>query len=171
MGHNGKHLRRNSANESLFERLEDRALFAAVVHVDLANLSGVQNGTASRPFRSIQAAVEAVDPGGVVKVAKGTYVENVVVADKSVQLLGGFAGGGDFDAASPGGNLTRIRAQKAAEPTIDLQNVTDRDILIDGFTITGGHNGIHIVSDFQFFSDVTISRNVIEGNGPGRLDF
>jgi hypothetical protein len=164
--HNGK--RRPASMSDWVEWLEDRALLAAVVHVDAAN-AGAADGTPAAPFPTIQAAVDAVDPGGVVKVAKGTYVENVVVADKSVQLLGGFAGAGDFAAASPNGNLTRIRAQLAAEPAVYLQNVTDRDIVIDGFTITGGHNGIYVVSDFQQFSDVTISRNVIEQNGPAQL--
>ena len=77
--------------------METRTLLAASVFVDANNTTGVADGTALHPFSTVQAAVTAAvaaaDPDTTIKVAQGTYAENVVIPDASLQLLGGFAGG------------------------------------------------------------------------------
>jgi hypothetical protein len=160
------------------EPLEDRTLLATSFFVDLNNVTGVSDGTALRPFTTIQAAVTAAPDDTNIMVAQGTYAESVVIPSKDLQLLGGFVGGtaaayaagqaGDFATATPTANVTQIVGSMDA-PVLFLQQITTKTILIDGFTISGGHNGIYVQSDFDQFATVTISHNIIENNGPAEL--
>ncbi len=45
------------------------------IFVDRHNTRGSEDGTASHPFRTIQAGVNAATPGGIVGVAAGFYPE------------------------------------------------------------------------------------------------
>src|SRR5436190_8441364 len=75
------------------ELLEDRNLLATSVFVDLNNITGIADGTALRPFTTLQAAVTAAPDDSIIRVAQGTYTESVVLPSKDLQLLGGFVGG------------------------------------------------------------------------------
>jgi len=57
------------------------------IFVDINNNSGVENGTALYPFKSIQAGINAAVTGNVVGVAPGTYYENINLTE-GVQLVG-----------------------------------------------------------------------------------
>jgi pectin methylesterase-like acyl-CoA thioesterase len=163
-----------------FERAGAPAPPGAVLYVDGRNTTGTSDGSGARPFTTVQTAVNAATPGATIDVAAGTYLENVVVPDRSLTLLGGFAGGtsagyalgqpGDFSTRDPGTYVTRITAASAADPVVYLANVTARTIRVDGFTISGGSHGVYVVADYLRFSNVTISHNVIEGNGPADLE-
>jgi hypothetical protein len=48
-------------------------------HVDL-NHTGSSDGSATNPFKSIQAAVDAAAPGAVIAIAEGKYVEKLVLS-------------------------------------------------------------------------------------------
>src|SRR5688572_13651893 len=97
-----------------FDTLEARVVPA--MFVDARNLSGVTDGSALRPFTSVQAAVNAAPANDTISVAAGTYTENVTIPDKGLTLLGGFVGGtsaayaggqpGDFAASNPTANVT-----------------------------------------------------------------
>lgn len=64
----------------------------SVCYVDSTNGNDANPGTEAEPFRTISAAVEAVEDGGTIHVAPGTYdVTNYWLA-KSVTLLGAQAG-------------------------------------------------------------------------------
>src|SRR5262249_14486633 len=76
---------------------------------------------------------------------------------------------GDFATRDPTTRVTTLRAARAAEPVLLLNNVIDRTHLIDGFTVTGGLHGIYVVGNFQQFSNVTIAHNIIENNGTAEL--
>jgi hypothetical protein len=56
-------------------------------HVD-GSFAGVSDGSAAAPWTSISAAVSATQPGGLIAVAAGSYVENVVVSGKAVRIHG-----------------------------------------------------------------------------------
>jgi hypothetical protein len=79
------------------------------VHVDDSNTTGTEDGTTSYPFRSIQDAIDLVADGGTVKVARGTYQENLSFSGRSATVLGGYVGGtypgtGDFSEATRNAN-------------------------------------------------------------------
>jgi len=66
----------------------------------------------SGPFRSIQQAVDAAQPGDVLRVAAGTYLESVVIR-KSLTILGGFDS--DHTTQSLVSYPTRILARATSE--------------------------------------------------------
>jgi hypothetical protein len=149
-----------------------------VIFVDHNNTTGLSDGSAAKPFTTIQAAINSAAGNAIIEVAKGTYNESVVVPDRNMQLLGGFAGAapatyaggnaGDFSASDPTANLTRI-VGSADSPVVYLNNIAARTVVVDGFDISGGHTGIYVQADYLLFSDVTISNNIIENNGPAEL--
>jgi len=104
-------------------------------------------------FVTIQDGVDAVRDPGTVHVAEGTYYENVVIMDKTVELLGGYSSATwarnwqVYTTTIDGGGGLRVVYPLLADGTV-----------IDGFEITGGDDGIWTGSD------VTISNNDIWGN-------
>lgn len=165
---------------SVLELLENRTLLAATLFVDTNNHTGVANGSATKPFTTIQAAVAAAQADDVIKVARGTYSENVVIPDTTLQLQGGFVGGtesayatgkaGDFAVATPATNVTRI-VGASDEPTLYVRFQTNTTVGIDGFNISGGLHGIYVQpnSGENEVATVLITHNVIENNGPAAL--
>jgi len=134
-----------------------------------ANASGDGDGTPTKPFKTIQVAVTKAANGDIIKVAKGTYSEAVEISEKKVQLLGGFAGGGDFNTANPQTNVTIINGTKAA-PCILVKIVNAAipgSLKISGFTILNGQRGIELNNDgwSENLNNITIENNIIENNG------
>ena len=72
------------------------------------------NGSVSSPYKTIQAAINAASNGDIIQVAKGTYPEAIQITQKKVQLLGGFAGNGNFTSSDPQANVTIIAGTNAA---------------------------------------------------------
>ena len=149
---------------------------ADTLRVDDGNQTGVENGSALRPYATIQAALEAAVSGETVLVAAGTYAENIVISDKRLELRGGYAGGtsagyqsntpGNFDTQNASDNVTRIDGDDTvATVLLVLTNATGSTV--DGFTISGGTRGIELDTEFTFphIQNVTISNNVVEDNG------
>ena len=130
--------------------------------------SGSENGSPSNPYHTIQAAVNAASNGDIIKVAQGTYSEAVRISQKKVQLLGGFAGNGDFNSANPQANNTIIEGTSAAPciwVDIDAQVISGL-LKISGFTIRNGQRGIELSGGWSGFLDnITIENNIIENNG------
>ena len=131
--------------------------------------SGAQNGTPANPYHTIQAAVSAAVNGDLIKVAKGTYSEAVQITEKKVELLGGYAGSGDFNSANPQTNVTIISGTGAAPCIkVTIVNTTISGTLkINGFTIKNGQRGIELNNDgwSDKLNNITIENNIIENNG------
>ena len=137
------------------------------IHVD-GSVSNSGSGSTSSPYKTIQAAVNAASNGDIIKVAKGTYAEAVEIKQKKVQLLGGFAGGGNYGTANPQANVTIINGTSAA-PCIYVQ-IDEREIsgklTISGFTIRNGQRGIELAEGWSpHLNNITIENNIIENNG------
>jgi hypothetical protein len=151
---------------------------AGVVHVDLNN-GGDQDGSALHPYRTIQAAIDSAADGYTIKVAQGTYSENVVLAH-AVLLLGGFAGGSaqNYADGKPGNFVTRstdhvsqvttIQAPDRTNPVVFMANygpLNPVTYAVDGFTLTGGFSGLDLRGETGQV-DCFVSQNLITNNGP-----
>ncbi|MGO9599563.1 MAG: nitrous oxide reductase family maturation protein NosD [Isosphaeraceae bacterium] len=103
------------------------------------------------PGGSIQAAVNAAKPGDTIKVAPGTYNENILI-EKPVTLLGAQAG------VNP---ITGLRTNPANESTIDgsIAVQSTSKVRIDGFSLNDSGQHFALV-DFASQRD-TIANNII----------
>ena len=129
--------------------------------------TGSENGTPANPYHTIQAAIAVASNGDIIKVAKGTYSELVQILQKKVQLLGGFAGSGDFNSANPEQNKTIIKGTSTT-PCISvyMDAAISGSLIINGFTINNGQRGIELSGGWSGFLDnITIENNIIENNG------
>ncbi len=95
-------------------------------------------GTVAEPFLTIQKGIDAVDLGGTVNVAQGTYTESIVI-DKSLMLLGA------------GWETTVI---------VGAHIITASGVTVDGFKLDGG---ITINDAANPINGGTISNNFITG--------
>ena len=129
-------------------------LVAALVFVSLAIGCGDDDDSGNsdivvRPGESIQAAVDAAEPGSRIVVMPGEYVEThgnqaAVLVQKSLQLVGDNAEGEVRILPGPG-NTEGIYVLGTADEFVE-------DVLIEGFTIDGfSENGIwtFYVRDFE----------------------
>jgi len=149
---------------------------AATWHVDGRNSSGTMDGTATYPFTTIEAALNAATSGDAILVAAGNYMENVVIDDKRITLRGGYPGadgaaysdgaGGDFSDQEPAVHVSHIQAMDTAA-VILLRFTEASGSVIDGFTLSGGAHGILLDTavTWPHIADLVISRNRIENNG------
>ena len=107
-------------------------------------------------FATIQNGVNAVDAGGTVSVAAGTYVEDNILISQGMTVQGAGVGSSIIDASA-----------SVATGSVVKINITSGDVLFDGFTIKTGTtiNGINPYSSSSG-STITISHNKIDGFGP-----
>jgi len=100
-------------------------------------------GGASPCYATIQAAVDAADPGDEIKVAEGTYrdlhargsVTQTVYIERAISLRGGYAPA-DWSAADPVAHPTILDARGKGRALYITGPVT---VTITGFYITGGN--------------------------------
>ena len=122
----------------------------ATIYVDDDNTSGVEDGSESNPFNTIQEGVDFAGPGDTISVSAGNYVENVLM-DRDIFLVG----------EDPG--ITIIDGIDAILPAIRCVSMTDGGI--EGFHIQNG-TGAGIQCEQSILS---IQKNVISNtiNGDG----
>lgn len=115
------------------------------------------DGSKDRPFNSIQEAVDHAKPGTAILVKTGTYTENVKLPTK---------GGGQTDAplwlvSVDGPQKAKIVAKTDTLST--LYGFGTDNVIIKGFSIEGGKNGIQFSQSGSDFSNLA-SNIVIEDN-------
>ncbi len=98
-----------------------------------------------KDYQTIQAAINAAQPGDLILIAPGTYKENLTIR-KSLELRG----------TDAGVIVDGSRARNA--PTILIQRT--RDVVIQNLEITGGRRGIQV----ERSRDVIIKNNLIQKN-------
>jgi hypothetical protein len=96
-------------------------------------------------FPTITEAINRVPSGATIKVAPGTYKENILI-NKSIKLIG------------LNKNTTIIMANGGG-PNRGI-NVTASDVIVRGFTIKGGKVGIKVISA----ANCEFSDNIIDGS-------
>jgi parallel beta-helix repeat protein len=98
-----------------------------------------------KDYQTIQAAINAAQPGDLILIAPGIYKENLTIR-KSIELRG----------ADAGVIVDGSRARNT--PTILIQRT--RDVVIQNLEITGGRRGIQV----ERSRDVIIKNNLIQKN-------
>jgi parallel beta-helix repeat protein len=135
--------RRKQLRAVSLQLLAGAAFIAATATPAVA--SCVNPGGTGGCFSSINAAVAAAFPGGIIKVAPGTYKEDVVIG-KSLSLIGTDSSNTIIDAAGlPNGVYVD-----------GLDNPGLRDVVVSGFTIENANYEGALVTNA---SDVTIKNN------------
>src|SRR5262245_25681257 len=74
---------------------------ATTEYVDASYTAADADGSAAKPWPTVQAGVDAAAPGSIVAIAKGSYPERVVVQGKAVRLWG--ACPAETELVGPGG--------------------------------------------------------------------
>ncbi|OQB11156.1 MAG: Disaggregatase related [Deltaproteobacteria bacterium ADurb.Bin207] len=142
---------------------------AGDLHVDARN-SGSEDGTASHPYRSVQAAVSAAKDGDRIKIAGGTYSETISVTNKGIVFEGGYpgassydqGGSGDFNQADPGKHPTILQGSSGSA----VLNVSGTvQTIVDGLVLRDGRFGITSDAYPELKGTVTVRRSLIENNG------
>ncbi len=152
--------------------------YGAVLRVDDDNQTGIEDGSAVRPFRTVAAAIAVAGDGDEIRVAAGSYAGNLVVDTVALTLRGGYAGGsvagyaagqpGEFTQAAPETHVTTLQGDGTAAVLRFLRfGAVAGWTTVDGFRITGGTRGIHFDGTYPSgdFARFLITRNLIEGNG------
>ncbi|MBS4013270.1 MAG: T9SS type A sorting domain-containing protein [Bacteroidetes bacterium] len=142
---------------------------AQIVYVDASNTGASPDGSQQNPFKTIQAGLNLAQNLDTVKVAQGTYNENIEFPDnKGIILWGGYqtANFGNRDSQE---FVTIINGNNSL-PVINIEfsagSGNNRHFEIDGFTIQGGQRGIH-TEDWGNggFGFIKIANNIIQNNG------
>jgi hypothetical protein len=143
---------------------DPRAVMVAKLFVDDDN-AGPQDGSAMRPFKTVQQAIDAAADNDTIAVAGGNYPQNIKVSEKTVRLYGGYASG--FKTRDPAANPSHLRGN--GKDSVVILYVSGATI-VDGFLITGGGPcsvaaPARVGGGFYIYEGTpTISNNVIEKN-------
>jgi hypothetical protein len=136
------------------------AAAAATVYVD-AKALGTEAGTKTAPFRTVAKAFASAAPNGVVWVAAGTYKENLVIPDKALLVLGGFAPG--FGART-NACATILEAANVSQPVLAADDTVKR-FAMEGLSVRKGARGIAVAGGGLGTASFTIARCVFSENG------
>lgn len=142
-------------------------------HVDGSFTGDDADGSAAKPWRSITAAVAAAASGAIVAIAEGSYLEDVVVAGKSLRLWGVCPG--KVEIVGTGGELatvfirafasgTEVRGLAIRGPTVGLLVSGSEGVVVDGLWIhDAAGRGINVENTLGTTS-LTVAGSLIEDN-------
>lgn len=148
-----------SGTETIFD-FEPETPCSAVCYVNGATGNDAFGGsTPETAKKTIQAAVNQVDVGGMVIVTAGTYAEHVTM-NKAVTLEGANAGIAGNDGRAPESVISGSAS--------GALQITANDVTVDGFQISSPSNnlgtGVHMSSAI---SGALVTNNFITGNQVG----
>ncbi len=135
---------------------------SAYVWVSVSGDNSTADGTIDHPYATIQAAVNVATAGTAVMVKAGVYTENVLLpnvpgtADAPIWLMSADGVGAATIVCLPTNTDLRPSAGYASQY-----------VVVDGFNVQGGLNGIAFFQDGLDFSQIVnhviISDNIISG--------
>jgi photosystem II stability/assembly factor-like uncharacterized protein len=136
------------------------SLFLSLFLMVLTVAAGAAEIRVPTDFLTIQSAIDAAQVGDTIKIAEGTYQENLMIDGKSnLTINGGYAA--DFSERNPSQHITVIDGGQKAT-TIAIQSSSSTTI--DGFTITNGKandfgGGIKCIESSPVISNNLITKN------------
>lgn len=122
----------------------------------------------SGQYQSIQQAINSAPSGATIKVAQGTYTENIIIkSSKNIQLEGGW--NADFSSRSDDSALTVLDGGgHGSVLDIGVSNGINVILRIDAFTIKNGTSwqggGVRVVAGRGAKIALLLHNNVIMGN-------
>ena len=138
---------------------------AKTIYVQVNGNNETANGTESRPYTSIQQALNQAAGDDVVQVGKGTFYENIQwPAVNGIKLIGQGETETFIDGNEKG---SVIRFEES------LNGIIDNKTIIQDVTIQNGYNwatykhgaGICCINSSPYISNVTISKNMYDFGG------
>ncbi len=138
------------------------------LHVDATNTTSPWSGTVADPYQTIQDAVYYAITGDTIKVAQGTYMENVTVSTlKRFTMEGGW--NSSFTTRSSDASLTVIDANTTGRAlTVSSTSGIVIDITVSGFTMTGGASvdsgGAVLLHADASSATLALNSNILTGN-------
>ncbi|MGB2829103.1 MAG: choice-of-anchor D domain-containing protein [Phycisphaerae bacterium] len=146
-----------------WSRIESNVLAFAVtdptiLYVDDDNTSGIENGTLTWPFSTVQRAIRAATNGDTVQVAEGTYIENVNFLGKAITVR-------SVNPDAPAVVAATVLDGNHSGSVVTFNHGEGPDSVLKGFTIRNGSGtdycgaGVHCHG-----SSPTVEKNVITGN-------
>jgi len=142
-------------------------------HVDASYTGGDGDGTASKPWPTIQEGIDAAASGAIVAVAAGSYTENLVIDDKAVRLWGKCPA--EVEIVGETANGAVVFVHNAAASATELRDLAltggSTGVLVDGASdVQLDRLWIHDLTWIGFYayygsgpSSVTMSRSLVEG--------
>jgi serine protease len=114
--------------------LADIRYAGRVLYVD-SNAPNGGNGSRQQPFNTIQSAIDQSSNRAIIKVASGTYFEELVIEDKTLSMSGGF----DPQSWLAVGNVT----DTIIDGNFNGRAITifgDSNVSLEGFSIINSYN-------------------------------
>jgi hypothetical protein len=143
-------------------------------YVDQSYVGGDSDGTAAKPWTTIQEGVASAEPGAIVAVAAGSYAEDVVISGTPVRLWGrcpelvevvGTAAGVGAVFVRSGAEATEVRSLAIRGDAMGLVLSGSEGVLVDQVWVHDcAWRGVNAQSDFGPTS-ITVRRSLLENNG------
>jgi len=121
------------------------------IYVDDDNTEGPWDGSWQYPYQYIQDGIDASNDSDTVRVSSGFYYESIVIANKSISLLGSYK----YSTIIDGNNSDRTLLIMGGNPTIS------------GFTIRNGYRGVFLLNT----QNTTIRSCIIKDNNATGIYF
>lgn len=144
------------------------AAAARTIYVDQSNTSGIEDGTASNPYKNLASAIGISSAGDVVQIAPGAYAESITIAN-GIDIVGSgpdrthILGAGVSDTITtnyPG--LIRIRGVSITGPGVGIKiNALNRLEIRNTIIHDCAKQGIYSLGD----TVVSVVNSVVYRNG------
>ncbi|MBW2458411.1 MAG: hypothetical protein JRI68_28170 [Deltaproteobacteria bacterium] len=142
-------------------------------HVDGSYTGGDEDGTASKPWLTIQAGIDAAEPNAIVAVAAGSYTENLVIQSTPVRLWGKCPA--EVEIVGDGNNGAVVFVHDGSASGSELRDLAvtggSTAVLVDGATdVVVDRIWVHDPTWIGIYAhhtnaptSVTVSRSLVEG--------